>query len=158
MRICIAVLMLFPALSWSQADEWCVKSFIEDVTPEQILVCYRDDASTCFVRDPRDVVREQAENRRLVRPRFEQIDFAQHQRETAKQGCRQAMRAGDIDTAFLYTLDMIYWATRMAAGGAFGVELAAPYGSQEQIREQVIQGARNADMLEDRYDLPGLVK
>ena len=161
MKYMILVMIFLATNAVAQRDEWCGNEVIQIVNKEELIICYRFDLATCFRRDPAatpDLAPELAgvdADRPLGYPNGGGISFAQTQRYWAQQGCRSAMKDGDMETAFTYSLDMIYWQTRMAMAGAYGVEMAAPWGDDvEAVFRGIVAGARNEAFLQSLYGLP----
>ena len=144
-----------------QPDNVCGNEPVFSLTRERILICNNISYKGCHILYPNGVAPAQQDrgvDRPLGHPYSDQRVLAMSEYQRSKQGCREARSNLDDDTAFLYQQDMMYWQVRLAAAGAYGVELAEPYQAmgEQVLIDSVFKAIQNLILLEGLYRLPNL--
>ena len=163
----LVVVLGFTAVVYSQEEqEWqpdnvCGNEPVFSLTEDRILICNNISYRGCHILYPNGVAPSQQDrgyDRPLGHPYSDQRTLAMREYQRSKRGCQQARSNYDDDTAFLYQQDMMYWQVRLAAAGAYGLELAEPYpaAGAEALKNSVWKAIQNLITLEGLYRLPNL--
>ena len=162
----LVVVLGFTAIAYSQdgPPEWqpdnvCGNEPVFSLTRERILICNNISYSGCHILYPNGISPDQqdrGDDRPLGHPASNQRSLAMNEYQRSKRGCQQARSNYDDDTAFLYQQDMMYWQVRLAAAGAYRIELAEVYPAGGDVKESIFQAIQNLILLEGLYRLPNL--
>ncbi len=156
MRVLLIISTFFLVMVAQAQDELCGERAYTSTSREQILICF--EPTNCIIEIPQQRFlapgRYDADRPIQDIPSNEYIDAGMMNYQREKNICRAARMAGDDDTAFTAQLNMLYWENVMFYGGAYGVELAAPYETENELRERTERAGEALIILEELYGLP----
>jgi hypothetical protein len=164
--VAVTALLIGAGVMAAAQDEFrpanvCGHEPISTYNKDRLLICNQVNYNACRVlypRESKDVNSDRETGRPLGHLWQDQRRLAMQEYQRSKNACRDARAAYDDDTAFLHQQDMAYWRARLAAAGAYGVELneVYPWDGTDRVKESILLGIENVLILQVLYGLPNL--